>query len=55
MNVVVSSTFTPPMKREKGKVPLGKVSMIDQNENLTFLGCLGSTLRKKVFLIKETL
>jgi hypothetical protein len=32
--------------------PLGKVSMIDQSENLTFFGCLGSTLRKKVFFCK---
>ena len=24
--------------------PLGKVSMIDQSENFTFFGCLGSTL-----------
>jgi hypothetical protein len=24
--------------------------MIDQSENLTFFGCLGSTLCKKVFL-----
>ena len=30
--------------------PLGKVSMIDQSENVTFFGFLGSTLRKKVFL-----
>jgi hypothetical protein len=27
-----------------------EVSMIDQSENWTFFGCLGSTLRKKVFL-----
>jgi hypothetical protein len=26
--------------------------MIDQRENLTFFGCLGSTLRKKVFSVK---
>jgi hypothetical protein len=28
--------------------------MIDQSENLTFCGCLGSTLRKKVFGKIET-
>jgi hypothetical protein len=32
--------------------PLGAVSMIDQSENLAFFGCLGSTLRKKVFFCK---
>jgi hypothetical protein len=30
--------------------PLVEVSMIDESENLTFFGCLGSTLFKKVFL-----
>jgi hypothetical protein len=29
--------------------PLGKVSIIDESENLTFFGCLGSIHRKKVF------
>jgi hypothetical protein len=40
--------FAPPQKSHAP--PLGKVSMIDQSENLTFFGCLGSTLRKSVFL-----
>jgi hypothetical protein len=37
--------FAPPLKSHAP--PLGKVSMIDQSENLTFFG---STLREKVFL-----
>ena len=36
--------FAPPLKSHA--LPLGKVSMIDQSANLTFFGCLGSTLRK---------
>jgi hypothetical protein len=40
--------FAPPLKSHAP--PLGKVSMTDQSENLTFFVCLGSTLRKKVFL-----
>jgi hypothetical protein len=40
--------FAPPLKSRAP--PLGKVSMKDQSENLTFFGRLGSTLRKKVFL-----
>ena len=40
--------FAPALKSHPRL--LGKVSMIDQSENLTFFGCLGSTLRKKVFL-----
>ena len=40
--------FAPSLKSHAP--PLGKVSMIDRSENLTFFGCLGSTLRKKVFL-----
>ena len=40
--------FAPPLKSHAP--PLGKVSMIDQSENVRFFGCLGSTLRKKVFL-----
>jgi hypothetical protein len=38
--------FAPPLKRCAPS--LGKVSMIDQSETLTFFGCLGSTLCKKV-------
>ena len=30
--------------------PLRIFAMIDQSENLTFFGCIGYTLRKKVFL-----
>jgi hypothetical protein len=41
-------TFALPLKSDA--LPLGKVSMIDQSKNLTFFGCFGSTLRKKVSL-----
>ena len=42
--------FAPPLKSHAP--PLEKVSIIDQRENLTSFGCLGSTPRdrKKVFL-----
>ena len=30
--------------------PFWKISMMDESENLTFFGCLGSTLCKNVFL-----
>ena len=33
---------------EKSCTSLGKVSMIDQSENLTFFSCLGSTLFCKI-------
>jgi hypothetical protein len=46
--------FAPPLKSHAP--PLGEVSMIDQSGNLTFFGCLGFRLRKKVFIRKiETL
>ena len=38
--------FAPPLKSHAP--PLGKVSMIDQSENLTFFSCLGSTLFGKI-------
>jgi hypothetical protein len=40
----------PPPPLQSDAPPLGKVSMIDQSENLTFFASLGSTLRKNVFL-----
>ena len=42
--------IAPPL--EHHAPPLGKISMIDQSEKLTFFGCLGSTVRKKVFSVK---
>jgi hypothetical protein len=44
--------FAPPLKSHAP--PLEKVSVIDQSQNLTFFGCLGSTLRKQVFCKIET-
>jgi hypothetical protein len=40
--------FAPPLKSHAP--PLEEVSMVDQNENVSIFGCLGSTLREKVFL-----
>ena len=52
---IMSSTWpdfegrcAPPPPLQSDAPPLGKVSMIDQSENLTFFGSLGSTLRKNV-------
>ena len=47
--------FAPPVRifalpLKSHALLLGNVSMIDQSENLTFFGCLASTLRKNVFL-----